>query len=752
VNAAVMGAKVLAALPAVGSDAEVDSAFQSLFPELLAATHSEFVGWLLAVPAAALGAVDAAAAAVSANDSTTRHAVWEQTHGGGVVSPPAPADRYGVLWGHLPWAVRFQNVLAMERETRLAAITAGTRSAAPVLTGMMPYLCSDAMGDDKPGSIVYAPIWTQPRPTSIPNTTTARLMASIEHSFCAFGFHWSRLLQDALAHRITGVAVVLRAPGGKVYTFAADVDGTFKGIGTGDVSAQLVAPPLRRYARELPLRVPGGGDWRFTVAPTKALYGLYVTDAPLTGGAAVGGSLAGCILLFGFYELVVRRRAQRLTTQLRGNLDACNRMQAAVEAGYRREAQAQARLLAEAAASAQREAFIAMISHEIRTPLNGVSGAAGLLMHTRPISGEQRELLDLLQAGAEQVLLVVEDILLTGALASGNFPIKPSVVALRGAVVEPAFRMARLSAARTKPQMRLSCAVAEAVPRFVRADASRLMQVLTNLLGNSIKFCTAAGAVALTVDISNETPAALRALLGPDAAPQRYLCFRVEDTGVGIDPAALERIFEPFRQESESTVREFGGTGLGLTICRRIAAAMGGDLAASSAGKGKGAAFTLSVPLALPTADEAAAALATASEPAPPSAPVEAGTVQPPALRVLVAEDDGPSQLIIRKLLNRLGAAATVVDNGKAAVQAAAESAFDLILLDLHMPCLDGLAAAARICAAARDTGMRPPPIVALTASVSEETQRACAAAGMVAHLSKPISLARLERVIRDHC
>jgi CheY-like chemotaxis protein len=179
---------------------------------------------------------------------------------------------------------------------------------------------------------------------------------------------------------------------------------------------------------------------------------------------------------------------------------------------------------------------------------------------------------------------------------------------------------------------------------------------------------------------------------------------------------------------------------------------MGGDLAASSAGKGKGAAFTLSVPLALPTADEAAAALATASEPAPPSAPVEAGTVQPPALRVLVAEDDGPSQLIIRKLLNRLGAAATVVDNGKAAVQAAAESAFDLILLDLHMPCLDGLAAAARICAAARDTGMRPPPIVALTASVSEETQRACAAAGMVAHLSKPISLARLERVIRDHC
>ena len=751
-----MGAKLLAALPALGSDAEVDAAFQSLFPDLLAATHGEFVAWSLAVPPGALAAVNAAAAVVSANDSSTRHGVWELSPGApGGIAPPAPADAYAVLWAHLPWDLRFQNVLAMERATRTAVIAAAIRSGQPVVSGMLPHLCSDAPGDDMPGSVVYVPVWTQPRPAAMQNTTTARLMASLQHTFCTFGFHWSRLLQDALAHRVTGVVVVLHAPAAadaqpRQYTFAAGMDGTFQAIGGGDVSTALVAPPLRRYARDVALRMPGGNVWRCTIYPTDSLYGLYVTNAPRTGGAAVGGALAACTLLFLFYEVVVRRRAARLTAQLRGNLDACSRMQQQVEAGYRREAQAQARLLAEEAAAAQREAFVAMVSHEIRTPLNGVSGAAGLLMDTRPLSAEQRELLDLLQAGAEQVVLIVEDILLTGALASGNFPIKPAAVALRAAVVEPAFRMARLSAARSKPALRLSCAVAEAVPRVVRVDASRLTQILMNLLSNSIKFCGAAGAVALTVDVADEPPAALLALLGPEAArATRYLRVSVEDNGVGIDPAALERIFLPFRQESESTVREFGGTGLGLTICRRIAAAMGGDLAAASAGKGKGAAFTLSVPLTLPTAEELAAAALTESVPAVPAAPV----AQAHALRVLVAEDDGPSQLIVRKLLSRLGVQhATVVDNGQAAVQAACETAFDLILLDLHMPLLDGMAAARHICAAARDVGKAVPPIVALTASVSEETQRACAAAGMAAHLAKPISLARLARVIGDHC
>ena len=756
VSAAVMGAKLMAALPALGSDAEVDSSFQSIFPDLLSATHGEFVGWSLAVPPSALAAVNAAAAVVSANDSSTRHEVWELSPGapGGVAAPPAPANAYAVLWAHLPWKLRFQNVLAMERATRVAVINAAIRSGQPVVSGMLPYLCSDAMDDDMPGSVVYVPVWTQPQPAAMRNTTTARLMASLQHTFCTYGFHWNRLLQDALAHRVTGVAVVLRAPAATAdspphdYTFAAGMDGTFQAIGAGDVSTALVAPPLRRYARDVALRMPGGAAWRCTVYPTEALHGLYVTSAPRTGGAAVGGALAACTLLFLFYEVVVRRRAARLTSQLRSNLDACTRMQQQVEAGYRREAQAQARLLAEEAAAAQREAFVAMVSHEIRTPLNGVSGAAGLLMDTRPLSAEQRELLDLLQAGAEQVVLIVEDILLTGALASGNFPIKPAAVTLRTAVVEPAFRMARLSAARSKPALRLSCAVAEAVPRVIRVDASRLTQVLMNLLSNSLKFCGAAGAVALTVDVADEPPAALLALLGPEAASAtRYLRICVADDGVGIDPAALERIFLPFRQESESTVREFGGTGLGLTICRRIAAAMGGDLAAASAGKGKGATFTLSVPLALPTAEEVAAAALTESAPAVPAAPVAH------ALRVLVAEDDGPSQLIVRKLLSRLGVAhVAVVDDGKAAVQAAAETAFDLILLDLHMPLMDGTAAARRICAAARNAGKAVPPIVALTASVSEETRRACAAAGMAAHLAKPISLARLERVISEHC
>ena len=273
VVAATMGAKLLAALPALGSDAEVDAAFRALLPDLLSATHSEFAGWLLSVPPAALPAVDAAAAAVSAGDSATRRGIWELSPSGAAV-PPAPADAYAVLWAHLPWPLRFQNVLAVERATRTAALQQLMRTQQPVLTGLLPHLCSDALGDDAPGSIVYVPIWTQPRPDASlarQNTTTARLMATVDHSYCAVSFHWRRLLQDALAHRITGVAVVLHAPGDKAYTFVANMDGTFEAVGVGDVSSALVAPSLRRYARDIPLHAPGGGAWRVTVLPTHAL-------------------------------------------------------------------------------------------------------------------------------------------------------------------------------------------------------------------------------------------------------------------------------------------------------------------------------------------------------------------------------------------------------------------------------------------------------------------------------------------------
>jgi signal transduction histidine kinase len=626
VAAAVFGAKLLAALPRLGdSDADVDALFQDAFPDLLKASHSEFVGWLLDLPAAQLPAVEAAAAAVSAGDAVTRHAVWEADgYGGAPVSPPARAARYAVLWAHIPWRLRFQNVLNMDTAARTAALDAARAAAAPAVSHLLPHLCSDDAGADAPGAIVYAPIWVHADAGAAARNATAtqRVMGATAHAFCTMGFHWSRVLQEALANRIAGVVVVLRPPplpagsGGaaqEAHTFR-DADGAFVSVGNGDLHARLVPRALAaRFGRSIAF----GAGWSAVVYPTPALRGLYVTPAPRNAALLVGAVLLTCITLFLFYECVVRRRAARLNAALRANLGALTRAQGEIADGVRREAAADAKLLAEEAASGQREAFVAMVSHEIRTPLNAVSGAAALLAHSgAPLRGEQRELLDLLQAGASQVVLIVDDILLHGALMSGHFPVLQAPLALRGDVLEPALRMVRLQAAKTgRGGTALACAVDARVPRVLRGDASRLMQMLTNLLSNALKFTSqgagggnttrgssaagidapaaaaGGGVVELRVDLTDaplplppqeeeveeeqgereeEGDAATPAL---PPAPQRCLRFTVVDNGCGIDPAHLERIFEPFRQESETTVRQYGGTGLGLTARARLRAA-----------------------------------------------------------------------------------------------------------------------------------------------------------------------------------
>jgi CheY-like chemotaxis protein len=189
-------------------------------------------------------------------------------------------------------------------------------------------------------------------------------------------------------------------------------------------------------------------------------------------------------------------------------------------------------------------------------------------------------------------------------------------------------------------------------------------------------------------------------------------------------------------------------------ICRRIAAALNGELSAHSAGKGLGATFTFTVPLLLPTAEEAAAVLAATAADAPVA--LQAAAAPPSVadaswLSILVAEDDAPSRMIMRKLLTRLRARVTCVEDGAAAVAAAAQTRFDLIFMDLHMPHIDGLAATAAILAEAA-AQQQAPKIVALTASCSEDVKAKCAAAGMVAHLSKPVNTQRLEQLIRELC
>jgi signal transduction histidine kinase len=224
-----------------------------------------------------------------------------------------------------------------------------------------------------------------------------------------------------------------------------------------------------------------------------------------------------------------------------------------------------------------------MVSHEVRTPLNAVAGASALLAGTA-LDGEQRELVALLEAGTAHVVLIIEDILLHNALASGSFPVKREPLALAGGVLDPAWRMVAMQrAARAKvATLRVARTVDLGVPARVVGDATRLTQVLTNLLGNSVKFTPEGGAIALHVSVVAEAPGAAAA---PEMAPtQRWLRFQVRDTGIGLTAGAraragnipfrrswracagdIERVFLPFVQAQQTTVRQYGGNGLGLT-------------------------------------------------------------------------------------------------------------------------------------------------------------------------------------------
>lgn len=407
-------------------------------------------------------------------------------------------------------------------------------------------------------------------------------------------------------------------------------------------------------------------------------------------------------------------------------------------------------------------------SHEIRTPLNAVGGATALLGGT-PLNQEQRELVALLEAGCAHVILIVEDILLHGSLVSGAFNVARERVALLRAVLDPAWRMVAMQpAARAKMEsLHLSRDVAPDVPPVIIGDATRLTQVIVNLLANSVrlpyhgyqspsarahkcfnsqlKFTPSGGSIQLLVDVIDEAPAVAAAGAanahyeiaaiedGPSEHPAppptspdgRWLRLRVHDTGIGVCPQQLERIFEPFVQADESTVRRFGGTGLGLTICRRLARAMGGDLVAESAGVGQGTTLVFTIPLMLPSGE--AAADATPSPPPSPSSsrreppadelstprtPVQPPLLPPPSaqyspppmspsappsppspsdvssLSVLVAEDDPLSQTVMRKLLTRLGVRFAIEVNGALAVEHFMRDRFNLVLLDLHMPML----------------------------------------------------------------
>ena len=370
------------------------------------------------------------------------------------------------------------------------------------------------------------------------------------------------------------------------------------------------------------------------------------------------------------------------------------------------------------ATSRAKSAFLATISHEMRTPLNAVIGTATLLEHT-PLNEDQLELLRLLKRSGDSLLTVVNDVLDFTKIEAGRIELDERPFNLQDAVRESVSLVEHV--ARQK-DLRLEVYFAPQTAGWMHGDDTRLRQILLNLLSNAVKF-TERGGVGVDV--------------GVDGADEERVKLRiaVSDSGIGIPADRLERLFQPFSQVDSSTTRRFGGTGLGLAISQRLAELMGGAIEVETA-HGEGSTFTLRVTFARAAA---------------PSEPAYVATLHAPALtdgmrtlRVILAEDNPVNQLVQLRMLRQLGYEAVVAANGVELLDALEKAEYDLVLLDIQMPVMDGIEAAREL----RRRGFTRVRLVALTADVTSETRHACAEVGIDEFLSKPVKIEALAAVL----
>ncbi len=370
-----------------------------------------------------------------------------------------------------------------------------------------------------------------------------------------------------------------------------------------------------------------------------------------------------------------------------------------------------------AQADRAKSAFLATMSHELRTPAAGILGAAELLGHTG-LSSSQRRYLDLINASASTLLSVLNEVLdyskfeETGVIVSNtDFDL--------GEVIDGVAKIMRYQALRKS--VAFTVATAANVPRRLRGDADKLRHVLMNLVGNAVKF-TYSGSIELSVKRIRST-----------TNGEILLKFSISDTGIGFSPDMADRLFQPFTQADDTISRKFGGTGLGLTICKRIVDAWGGEIDAKS--EQGGSTFWFTVPFGRAEAPKRLRRAKTPHE--------------VPSLSILMVEDNEVNQIVGVGLLEHFGHTVGLAGDGKEALAMLADGHYDAILLDVHLPGMDGYSIARQVRAMADPVKARTK-IVALTADGNAKAKIECAAAGMDGFLMKPLRPEELNRVLSE--
>jgi two-component system CheB/CheR fusion protein len=428
-------------------------------------------------------------------------------------------------------------------------------------------------------------------------------------------------------------------------------------------------------------------------------------------------------------------RPDTQTTRLYATvMDITERKQIETELVRQNQALEEAIAVAQAADSANQAKtnFLANMSHEIRTPMNSILVASQLLQQTE-LEFQQQQLLQTLRSNGEQLLHTINDILDLSKLEARKLRLEQRPFYLNEVLQSLADSFS--SQAQTKG-LDLRFNTAADVSEALIGDDFRLRQILSNLIGNAIKF-TPSGRITVTVRRASDSPPNESAVI---------LYFSVADTGIGINPTAQENLFQPFTQADASTTRQFGGTGLGLTICRRILQLMEGEIGFDST-PGEGSTFWFKVPLSFAhSSDLSATSLPTDSASETAASPTETG------LNILVVEDYEDNRMLFLMLLKALGYQADSVTNGVAFLERIAGQDYDIVLMDCQMPEMDGYEATRKL--RQQEGDQKHTIIIGLTAHAMEGDRQKCLDAGMDDYISKPVGLETLgetiERWTRD--